>query len=144
MSTTSDTERYGTKSCLSVDMIEGLFTAFALRRFEKDSEACLLRTPSSSNKPDHSSSERCDRRGDKDEPSRCYGSISSRQAGFPPGDALLSRETIDCPAIRHQICMIYDTDSDGVASRVADSTQIGALQPLSTNHRRSQWCPPMD
>jgi len=56
MSTTSDIERYGTKSCLSVDMIEGLFPAFALRRFEKNSEACLLSILSSSTKLDHSSS----------------------------------------------------------------------------------------
>jgi hypothetical protein len=130
MSSTSDTRHYKTKACLPVDLIEGLFTAFAQRRFEKNSIACLLPPFPSSHRFDHRSSEWCDRSELKDEPTECCSSISNHQNSDPPGDASLPADAIHHPTVGHRICMIYNTDSDGDASRIVDSKHAPLLSAI--------------
>jgi hypothetical protein len=130
MSSTSDTRHYKTKACLPVDLIEGLFTAFAQRRFEKNSIACLLPPFPSSHRFDHRSSEWCDRSELKDEPTECHGSSSSHQNSSPPFDTSLPADSINHRVLQHRLCMIYNNDPDGVASTVADSKHTRLLSAI--------------
>jgi hypothetical protein len=144
MSSTSDSQHRGTKPCLSADLIEGLFTSFAQRRFEKNAKTCILVPPPGSNQLEHSSSECCDHSGLKADLTECYGSISNHQNTSPPCDPSLPVDSIYHPKEGHRLCMLYNTDPDGVASHIADSKQIGTCQPSSTDHQRCQWCSPLD
>jgi hypothetical protein len=119
MPSTSVNQPYGTEACLAVDLIEGLFTAFAQRRFERGSGTCVLIKPPVGNPLDHSSSEWCDRSGLGDKPAQCYSFISNHEDASSPGDTSLPGDSMN----DHRICMIYDTDPDGDASRIADSKQ---------------------
>jgi hypothetical protein len=130
MSSTSDSRQYGTKACLSVDLIEGVFTAFAQRRFEKNSRACLLSPPPSSNRFGHRSSEWYDRSELKDEPTECHGSSSNHQNSFPPFDTSLPADSINHRVLQHRLCVIYNNDPDGVASTVADSKYTRLLSAI--------------
>jgi hypothetical protein len=125
MSTTTDT-----KACLSVDMIEGLFTSFAQRRFEKGSGVCVVVPSFDSRRFDHSSSEWCAGTGFPGKPTECEGSNGSRQASSPPGDRLLPGHSIDEPVAGHEICMMYNDDPDGVVSRFSESEQIRPLSAI--------------
>ena len=128
MSSTSDSQRSGTKACLSVELIEYLFTAFAQRRFEKNSGICLTTPPHVSNKFDHKSRDLSDPSGGLTvEHTQYYSFISNDQDPALPGDASLPANSLGYPAVEHRICMIYNTDSEGAASRIADSKHLCPL-----------------
>jgi hypothetical protein len=132
MSGTSDSLEIRPKACLSVDLIEGLFTNFAQRRFVKSSRICLPIFPPVTSELDDHWCGWCGRSGFREDPLQYY-SFTGGCRSSPRGDTLDPVDAHRDSVVGHRLCMTYNTDPDGAASRMSDSKQIHPPPP-SVSH----------
>ena len=117
----SDSQQSELGACVSAELIEGVLMTFAQRPFQRGSGYCVAIPPRPGTNFDHLSCEWCEGPGMKDEPLQLYRSIGHHQVFSQASSTAAPDDSFDNPVVGHPTCMIYNTDPDKIASRLAES-----------------------